>query len=229
MKEKILATLKNNEELLDRFLDNVKSFFFNNKTLNNGVLPSVHSIKYRKKDFEHLMEKIERKNSESLIIDENNLLEKVNDLIGVRVLYLHKDQFEDIHKEILKNVDVIQDWKFVEPPVAYTWDPEYKKNYENLGIRTELKPSSYTSVHYVVKPNNNSNISCEIQVRTLFEEIWGEIDHSMNYPQKINDVACREQLMVLSKLVCAGTRLTDSIFRSYGEHINNERRKDDML
>ena len=78
-------------------------------------------------------------------------------------------------------------------------------------------------MHYVIKPNNNENaICCEIQVRTLFEEIWGEIDHSINYPNKTESIACSEQLKVLSKLSSTGTRLADSIFRSHIEHTNNK-------
>jgi len=48
----------------------------------------------------------------------------------------------------------------------------------------------------------------------LFEEVWGEVDHVLNYPQETLIVACREQLRVLAKVVGAGTRLVDSIFRS---------------
>ena len=62
---------------------------------------------------------------------------------------------------------------------------------------------------------------CEIQVRTLFEEIWGEIDHAINYPVATESVACKEQLRVLAKLASTGSRLADSIFRSYGEYIGN--------
>ena len=62
-----------------------------------------------------------------------------------------------------------------------------------------------------------SNITCEIQIRTLFEEIWGEIDHTINYPYPTEIVACKEQLRVLAKLVSTGTRLADSIFRTYND------------
>lgn len=82
----------------------------------------------------------------------------------------------------------------------------------------EHRDTYYTSVHYVIKPNNElSNITCEIQVRTLFEEIWGEIDHTINYPHQTEIIACKEQLRVLAKLVSTGTRLADSIFRTYND------------
>ncbi len=63
------------------------------------------------------------------------------------------------------------------------------------------------------------SIACEIQVRTLFEEVWGEIDHVLNYPEPTNSIACTEQLRVLAKMVGAGTRLAEAIFRSHGEFV----------
>jgi len=53
-----------------------------------------------------------------------------------------------------------------------------------------------------------------VQVRTLFEEIWGEVDHALNYPTPTETISCREQLKVLAKLVGAGSRLVDSIFKA---------------
>ena len=104
------------------------------------------------------------------------------------------------------------DWYLVEQPIAYTWDPEYEKFFVDLGCRCERKDSFYTSVHFVVRPRQDSPLSCEIQVRTLFEEIWGEIDHSLNYPHPTTVASCQEQLRVLAKLVGAGSRLVTSIY-----------------
>ena len=78
--------------------------------------------------------------------------------------------------------------------------------FESLGLDVKLKESYYTSIHYLIKPKASSDVCCEIQVRTLFEEIWGEIDHTLNYPVPTKSKACREQLRVLSKLV--STRLS---------------------
>jgi putative GTP pyrophosphokinase len=138
----------------------------------------------------------------------------INDLVGVRVLHLYQDQFPRIHETIQDQVSRA-DWALHEPPVAYTWDQECSDFYKSHGLETELKPSHYTSIHYVVKPRMDSPLSCEIQVRTLFEEAWGEIDHTINYPKATEVNTCREQLRVLAKLVGASTRLADSIFRSH--------------
>ena len=204
--------------LLEQFLAQVKTFFELNPSLHTQPFPTIHSIKFRLKDPSHLRDKLERKAKKGINVVPETLFKEVTDLVGVRILHLYQDQFTDIHSEITKKV-MNGDWAFGEPPKAYTWDPETKSFFDQLGITTEVKDSYYTSVHYLVKPNNNSDLCCEIQVRTLFEEIWGEIDHAINYPHQTDSIACREQLRVLSKLVSTGTRLSDSIFRSYNEHL----------
>ncbi|WP_408735753.1 hypothetical protein [Acetobacter malorum] len=101
---------------------------------------------------------------------------------------------------------------------AFTWDPEAKQFFEHFELDIVFRDTYYTSVHYLIKPRADSPICCELQVRTLFEEIWGEVDHRINYPKKTEDISCREQLMVLSKIVGAGSRLVDSIQRTISNH-----------
>src|SRR3990167_991950 len=125
---------------------------------------------------------------------------------------------EKIERKLIPDPDSHQigsgDWTLYEAPKAYTWDPDSAAYFERLGIATQVKESLYTSVHYVIQPKKDSDFSCEIQVRTLFEEIWGEVDHTLNYPAATENIACREQLRVLAKVVGAGSRLVDSIFSS---------------
>lgn len=137
-------------------------------------------------------------------------------MAGVRVLHLHQEQFETIHKEIMKKVED-GDFCLFEDPKAYTWDPDSNKFFNSLGIETQHKDSFYTSIHYVLKPNERSPITCEVQVRTLLEEVWGEIDHTMNYPSPVEDEQCKENIRVLARLVSAGSHLADSIMRRYGK------------
>mgnify|MGYP003117817238 FL=1 len=218
----VVEFYKDNQHRLIQFQASVEAFFSKHPKLTQKPFPIIHSIKTRLKDPDHLKDKIERKLRDGVQISNDNLFGKITDLIGIRVLHLYQDQFPIIHTEILKYIEQ-GDWTFVEEPKAMTWDPESKKMYDDLKITTEIRSTFYTSVHYLIKPNNNNPnpICCEIQVRTLFEEIWGEIDHSINYPHPTDNVACREQLRVLSKLVGTGTRLADSIFRTLNDHNKN--------
>jgi len=212
-----ISAYKEKEFEISTFLLGVTTWFEKHPKLSCAPFPVIHSVKSRMKNPDHLREKIARKATEGIIIDGENLFSQITDLAGVRVLHLHSEQFCDIHKEILYKSKELGDWYIAEPFKAYTWDPESTKFFENLKIETHVKASYYTSVHYLIRPRPDSPICCEIQVRTLFEEIWGEVDHSLNYPVPCSSVACQEQLRVLAKLVGAGSRLVDSIYRSLGE------------
>jgi putative GTP pyrophosphokinase len=212
--DNLVSLYKEMHHVFKRFLNSVNDFFLLEPSLNEGSLPVIHSIKFRLKDPEHLRKKIARKISYGKHIDHTNLFHQVTDLAGIRILHLHRKQFEPIHKFIMQIV-AQGDWKLGEQPVAYMWDPEIEEYFKGFELRTEVKDSFYTSVHYVIKSPSDSRVQCEIQVRNLFEEAWGEIDHAINYPQSSNSHSCLEQIRVLSKLVGAGSRLADSIFSEH--------------
>jgi len=212
----IVQTYKDEKHYFERFMKGVIDTFNLEPALNEYRNPIIHTIKNRLKDTDHLREKIVRKWDEEDPITSDNLFQKVTDLAGVRVLHLYQDQFSHLHKFIQNQIDN-GDWFLRENPIAYSWDPESSSYFEKFGLKSKVKVSYYTSIHYVVTPKKDSDICCEIQIRTLFEEIWGEIDHTINYPHPTKNNSCKEQLRVLSKLVSTGTRLADSIFRTHNE------------
>jgi putative GTP pyrophosphokinase len=193
------------------FSKQVSDFFQTSRQFKELPLPLIHSVKSRLKDEAHLAEKIKRKWPDGEIT-EANLFNKITDLAGVRVLHLDTQQFSKIHSAIMGQIEKGY-WSFHEAPIAYSWDPEATKFFKGLKLKAVTRDSYYTSIHYVVKPQPKSDLLCEIQVRTLFDEIWGEIDHALNYPAPTENVACKEQLRVLAKLSSTGTRLADSIFK----------------
>lgn len=196
------------------FMNGVEKWFSTHPRLSKGPVPLIHSVKSRLKDRGHLQGKIARKEGGGSPIDASNLFSRVTDIAGVRVLHLYQEQARVIHEEILDKINRKGDWILAEAPSAYTWDPESTDFFSAMGLQVKVKDSFYTSVHYLVRPRADSPLCCEIQVRTLFEEIWGEVDHALNYPTPTELVACREQLRVLTKVVGAGSRLVDSIFRT---------------
>jgi putative GTP pyrophosphokinase len=208
--QKLLDFYMKHREEFELFRKQVADFFLISRRFNEHPLPVVHSIKTRIKDTEHLREKIKRKWGDGPLSPEN-IFSRITDIAGVRVIHLHSKQFEEIHQGIMSRIDE-GFWSLHESPVAYSWDPEATAYFQSLGLDAITRESYYTSIHYVVKPQAGAFLTCEIQVRTLFEEAWGEIDHSLNYPSPTNSLACREQLRVLAKLASTGTRLADSIF-----------------
>ena len=58
-----------------------------------------------------------------------------------------------------------------------------KKRFEEEGFEVRNHPAGYRSVHYVIESSPvKRKIITEIQVRTIFEEGWSEIDHKVRYP-----------------------------------------------
>jgi hypothetical protein len=47
------------------------------------------------------------------------------------------------------------------------------------------------------------------------EEVWGEVDHLLNYPKKTTILACKEQIAALARATSTCSRLVDSILRSH--------------
>ncbi len=182
--------------------------------------PFIHFIKYRVKDSKHLREKIKRKAIEQKTsgkkpnINYKNLFTKVTDLVGVRILHLHTKQIEKINPIILS---LLQEHKYpiIEGPTAICWDVEYENIFKKLEIPTNTRDSMYTSVHYIIRANKTNTITAELQVRTLMDEVWGEVSHQINYPNESTIESCKDQLKVLARFTSGCTRLVDSIFKEH--------------
>lgn len=210
------AVLAHIDELMSdfqQFCDQVASIFRGHPSLQKGELPPVHSVKNRLKSWDSLDDKIERKKNKGTSVDGDNVFDEITDIAGVRVFHIHTKQFEDIYGVIKEWIDK-ERWLLYEKPVAYTWDPDLRAFFEGFDIRGQQK-DIYTSVHFVLVDPTDPRVKCEVQVRTLFDEIWAEIDHTLNYPYQTESLHCYEQLRVLARLTTTGTRLNDSIIKSF--------------
>ncbi len=70
----------------------------------------IHSYKSRMKDMVHLRDKIIRKNAEDDLLEFSkkkghihyeNIMKRITDICGIRILHLYIGQFESIHKAII--------------------------------------------------------------------------------------------------------------------------------
>jgi ppGpp synthetase/RelA/SpoT-type nucleotidyltranferase len=213
------------KNLVAHYVKNRSFFEVMLKQLSDAILGSpklmahVHSTKARLKEPERLEDKLLRKLTDAKVkkrpftISEKNLLYKINDLAGFRILHLHTEQIISINRELL---GVFGEYRFplLEKPKARTWDDESRDFFRRCGIEPIKSPTMYTSVHYIVESNSSTRATCEIQVRTLAEELWGEVDHTINYPHESPILSCREQIKVLARVTSSCSRLVDSIFRS---------------
>jgi ppGpp synthetase/RelA/SpoT-type nucleotidyltranferase len=162
-------------------------------------VPQVHSLKVRIKDPERLVAKLIRKGLENpeFAVDCDTYEEHVPDLIGIRALHLFKDEWQPIHEF------VVTTWDLHEQPIAYVrdGDPEEICNaFKEAKCKVVKHEFGYRSVHYVIKTQPGKRVRlAELQVRTVFEEGWSEIDHSVRYPQLSSDPNLTFSLAILNR------------------------------
>jgi ppGpp synthetase/RelA/SpoT-type nucleotidyltranferase len=174
--------------------------------------PMVHSVKSRIKEPNRLIEKIIRKTEDRKLkygkdfqFTSDNYKNEINDLIGIRVIHIFKDQWQDIHEFITKT------WKVIEV-TANVREGDNTKKFEELDIEVRSRISGYRSVHYLVEfyPTNEKVIA-EIQVRTIFEEGYGEIDHRLRYSHVEIPEILKSNLLLFNRIVGSADEMASLI------------------
>lgn len=202
------------KNILDEFLNTYL------KDINNGDEEKIkiHSIRSRVKNPEHLLAKIIRKKQENQKkykeLNKSNYEKFVTDLIGIRCLILFKADWQSFHSYILSKFEnninhyiknSIVDFDKNENHFYIAEKPKvHIRNGDTTDIYDKILPPDsiidgkiYRSVHYIIK---YKGVYLEIQVRTLFEEGWGEINHAVVYPYYQNDEILKEYTELLNKL-----------------------------
>ena len=152
---------------------------------------SLHTIIYRIKDELRVLEKINRLNKELEdgvpLIMEKNYQVRVGDLLGVRIICLRLSDIEKV-EEYLKLLSE-------ENILSFVKGPDQKRSFilpvnpgDSLPDDIDLRYSGYSSIHYQIELGENSDASpglkgllFELQLRTILEEAWSEIDHKYRY------------------------------------------------
>ena len=139
----------------------------------------IHVIYGRAKEPEHVIEKIIRKVGEEdsqkyRNIDVDNYKNILKDLIGIRIIVVKKEGWEEAHDLICALFDEFYD----DTPKAYVCYGD-RKIFDEKRIDVNYTIKGYRSQHYIIQ---YGMYYAEIQVRTLAEEVYGEFDHRVRYP-----------------------------------------------
>ncbi len=176
-----------------------------------------HSFSSRLKEPRHLLAKIVRKRIENYAKYRDMTLENyryfATDLIGVRGLLLYREDWVNFHQYITKafcmnkeqyahdnaaNLAALPDYSMAEAPKVHIRKGDYAEIYYNWIAPDHIKDGKhYRSIHYILKYQQEF---IEVQVRTLFEEGWGEVDHHIVYPYKTSNSMLREYSELLNRL-----------------------------
>jgi len=212
LKENI--NLHNIKEIYEDYIE-YKDSYENQAEFIANILRSqkmVHSVKSRIKEPDRLIEKVIRKTIDrkskygsefEFTID--NYKNEINDLIGIRVIHIFKDQWQEIHEFILKT------WKVIEI-TANVRAGDNIEVFDDQSIEVRSKASGYRSVHYLVEfyPTSQKVIA-EIQVRTIFEEGYGEIDHRLRYSHNEIPEILQSNLLLFNRIVGSADEMASLI------------------
>ena len=190
----------------------------------------IHSYNGRVKDPYHLIEKIVRKrhthDKKYVNMTTDDYYKYITDLIGVRILLVYKESWREVHNYLVSKFrndssNYIDDKQYAasydrisadikspfmaECPVAYTREGDNEDIYIETKDVDIKRPGYYRSVHYIVR---YGEYYIEIQVRTLFEEAWGEVDHDRLYPLYKNDQKLVDFSAILNRTAGLGDELS---------------------
>lgn len=136
----------------------------------------IDHITTRIKEPQSIIKKMEDKKYEKTYL---NLIEKVNDIAGIRLVCTLKDDIffiRDLIRQI-PNIRIVKEKDYVTNP----------------------KESGYASYHMIIEvpvklTQKTIYVKCEIQIRTLAMDFWASFEHKVKYKSdyKINKKASRE-------------------------------------
>ena len=136
----------------------------------------IDHIDTRIKEPKSIVKKMEKKKYEKTYL---NLIEKVNDIAGMRIVCTLKDDIFFI-KDLIKQI----------PDVHILKEKDYVTN---------PKSSGYSSYHMIVEvpvklSQNTIYVKCEIQIRTIAMDFWASFEHKVKYKteQEVNKKTSKE-------------------------------------
>ena len=123
----------------------------------------IDHIDTRIKEPKSIIKKMEKKKYKKTYV---NLIDKINDVAGLRVVCTLKDDIFFI-KDLIKQI----------PGVHVLKEKDYV---------TTPKKSGYTSYHMIIEvpvrlTQKTINVKCEIQIRTLAMDFWASFEHKIKY------------------------------------------------
>lgn len=152
---------------------------------------NFHTITYRVKDEKRFIEKIDKENTIPEGINSpitvKNFQERIGDLLGIRLICLRLADIKIVEAYFQYLVDE-RIFKLIEKPVQkgsfiLPIDPG-----KAISVDHDLMYSGYSSIHYKITlgdgldiPSELEGLQVELQLRTILEEAWGEIDHKYRY------------------------------------------------
>ena len=159
--EKLMFFYKSALKQLELQMNIIKDEF---KLIYNYDL--IDHIDTRIKEPKSIVKKMEKKKYDKTYL---NLIEKINDIAGIRIVCTLKDDIFFI-RDLVKQI----------PDIHVLKEKDYVTN---------PKESGYSSYHMIVEvpvklTQKTIYVKCEIQIRTLAMDFWASFEHKVKYKTK---------------------------------------------
>lgn len=172
---------------------------------NHGCLPT---IKFRVKRFDAYFDKLVKMSRHEQGIDQA----AITDLLGLRVVCPFLEDLKTVEKMIKDNFNVVE--------------------LDRKGSRYSIGEFGYDSIHFLIRIDPiyrkselpyTANV-CEVQLRTILQDAWAEVEHELIYKSDITlpNASIRRKLAALN----ATLTLSDLIFQEIRDQQKEIREQD---
>jgi putative GTP pyrophosphokinase len=187
-KERILVQFYGAQDNYERLATEIRRLMEEDSAF---LADALYTIRHRIKDTERLLQKIDQFNARlrknATPISPTDFQDRVEDLLGVRVVCLRLSDLAKLQRHL---ADLEESDK-----IKITKGPVEKKTFlvrpGDPDTAGDMQYSGYSSVHYVIRLGKAARpsgplalLKAEVQLRTILEEAWGEIDHKYRYELK---------------------------------------------
>ncbi len=223
--EHVKQVLEPTQHELKNYLKGLRKPDAWSRYLAKSRLPSpspIQRFETRIKRPESVVDKIFRKPADYPDGLVSQSFRKMNDTIGARLVIYFLSQFRLIHDEIRSN-DLIE--LSDNPPIAYLSEDLYRR-LGLEGVERKDKDSGYSSVHYQLRMRQsnvprNDRPWVELQVRTLTEDVWAQIEHNLGYkPNKRTSFSVTRQFQILGKQLNSLDEFFNFLFEELSRYQN---------
>jgi ppGpp synthetase/RelA/SpoT-type nucleotidyltranferase len=164
MKE-IIEIFRNNVEIYDSFKERIVNLL---KDLISNSQLTIHQIDSRVKTIESLTSKLVKK-------DKYTDISEITDIVGIRVITYLESDVDKVESLVRKEFDID-----LKNSIDKRLLDVSEFGYRSLHLVASLSPSRLALSEY----KRYSGLKFEIQIRSILQHAWAEIEHDLGYKSK---------------------------------------------
>jgi len=163
MKDEILQDFKKNHKKLESFREKIEILI--KELLVQASIP-IHQISSRTKDYESLSKKIDKKQGKYSSIGE------ITDIVGIRLITYMESDVDRVAK-LIESEFIVDKENSIDKRLLET----DQFGYRSLHMVVSLNSARCALTEYAPYVNQK----CEIQIRSILQHAWAEIEHDLGY------------------------------------------------